>query len=74
MNALYLKFDLPHTDGVEFNKDALRHALSTIIDAVLKRPGQGHWGANSVKGNQLQVKCCVHNPAPARAQIALALS
>ncbi len=74
MNVLHLDFDLSHADSVESDTDDLRHELSLIIDEVLKRTGQGRWSASKIKENRLQVKCSVHDPELARAQIKQALS
>jgi len=48
--------------------------LLKIPHEVLKRTGQGRWSASKVKENRLQVKCSVHDPELARAQIKQALS
>jgi hypothetical protein len=74
MNVLHLDFDLSGAAGLESGTDALRHELSLIIDAALKRSGQGRWSASKVKDNRLQVKCSVHDPELARSQIKWALS
>jgi hypothetical protein len=74
MNVLHLDFDLSDAAGVESGTDALSHELSLIVDAALKRSGQARWSASKVKDNRLQVKCSIHDPVLARAQIKWTLS
>lgn len=71
MNDLNLYFNL---SGTDFDTNDLRQEMSTALDEILKRTGQGHWIGSSIKGNILQIKCKVHNPDLARAQISQLLS
>lgn len=73
MNILNLVFDL--SPGAEpADTDDLRSELSKLLDENLKTAGQGLWVASKFKSGRLQVKCSVHDPELACAQIKQALS